>query len=109
MLIRVPMPLQQLLLPETYLFGCGAKEMYLGDRQRSTLVCGFYPSLLKDRGRFAYKNEKQCKENCKKCTEDANADDCDTIECMECKACEKKGTPKFSSLCGNYQSTKLSL
>ena len=94
------MSLMQLILPETYLFGCGAKIMIDGNFKRSTLVCSFYPSLLTNRGDFAYKSVSECKTECNQCTQNSTATNCDTIKCIGCKFCSKKGTTKFSSLCG---------
>ena len=91
-----------MLLPETYLMGCGIREINYETKKSTTFVCSFYPSLLKGRGYFAYKTKDECQKECKECTQKGNSPKCDTIKCIDCKVCAKKGTMKFPSLCGKY-------
>ena len=90
--------MKQTLLPETYLFGCGAKQ--INDKKKtSVFVCSFYPSLLKDRGYDAYKSEEECKKDCKSCTQNSNSESCHTMKCISCQKCDKKAT-EYKNLCG---------
>lgn len=105
---RMPYPLKQFLLSETYLFGCGGTRVN-DEKQSTVLVCSFYPSLLKGRGKYPYKSKKKCKEDCRSCMKNPIKAICQNVKCISCIPCEVKRNiyekRKFESLCGKVNVT----